>query len=104
MYNSFIDLCCVFFQVLQLDNVEVLLKLPAFLCDATFSFTHIGPLCYHLERAVNVKSKETFTDKYLSQSWPDGCIGNVVVDEETPAILTFSMKSFLFLISVQFKK
>ena len=33
MYNNFIDLCCVL-QVLQLDNVEVFLKLPSFLCNA----------------------------------------------------------------------
>ena len=80
------------FRVKTYRNIHLKKNKKGEVTDIIISFTHIGPLCYHLGKAVNVKTKETFTEKYLSP-WPDGCVGNVVVDEETPAILTFSMKS-----------
>ena len=44
---------------------------------------------------MNESNKETFTDKYFPRDWPDRCIGNVVVNEETPATDTMKVCSII---------
>ena len=81
------------FHVKTYRSIEVKKSRKGEVKEIIISFTHIGPLCYHLGRAINVKTKDTFLKKYLRRTWSDGCRGDLVVCEETPATLTFNMKS-----------
>ena len=81
------------FHIKTYRNIEIKKGRKGEVKDIIISFTHNGPLCYHLGRAVNVKTKDAFFKKYLTRTWPDGCRGDVVVCDETPATLTFNMKS-----------
>ena len=57
------------------------------------SFTHIGPLQYHLRKAVNETDKVSFSRKFFMREWSDGCKGTVNVDEENRAVMAYTVST-----------
>ena len=81
------------FKIKTLRTIDLKKNKKGEVTQITLKFFHIGPICYHLGKAVNDCNKESFTNNFLKKHWSDGSTGSIVVNDENPATMNFCIKS-----------
>ena len=74
-------------------DIEVVRYRDGTLQQVKIKFTHIGVCRYHLGQAVGCIDHKELNDLYFKKVWSDDVTGQVVVNEQNPATVTYLAKS-----------